>query len=115
MSKSLELSEDDRQRLAALKNQNQQKGRDRNQTIDCKSIRNAFSRGNTVGYLAEEHDRRRETIRKHLTGECSCSNNAPTLETIGEKWVREAVCPHEGCSRSYKAYEKLSEHINFDH
>lgn len=112
---SVGLSEEDRKKLQEFRAHQQEKGRTPGNPLDCESIRRAFQNGDTVECLSERYDRSRETIRKHLVGDCECVGVVDGLDTLGDRWSREAVCPREDCGRAYHEYAKLSEHINEDH
>lgn len=47
---------------------------------ECRSMRERIQEGATVPELVEETDRYRDTVTRHVTGECSHSVSAPTID-----------------------------------
>lgn len=112
MSKSPELTDQDRQRLHQIKNNQQQQG-STSKIKDCDKLRTDFRNGVPLEGLCDEYQASSETIRKHLKGDCICEADVDAVEYYGHERALVKVCPYCGFGSRY--FADVTEHIWGEH
>lgn len=59
---------------------------------ECRSFRERINEGKTIVELADQFERKRQTITRHVTGECEHSLNVPTVDK-NETYIRDRISP----------------------
>lgn len=108
------LTEQDRQRLTQIKTQFQKQGSP-TKIENCHQLRVDFKHGKSLDSLCGEYDAARETVRKHLKGQCICESSLDAVGVFGHEKARYKTCPHEGCGFSSRFFENLTDHIRKKH
>jgi hypothetical protein len=109
----LGLSNSDRTKLKAIKNQWTRKGNDI--TDCCNKARSAYLRGEYIDDIAEGLKATRDTVRKHVSGRCNCDVNAPVPIDYHKRQDETAVLGCQECAATFHKYDDLTDHINVVH